>query len=88
MTDYEYEMHHYQEWNDVDYTQWNDNKWKNGKERMDNNLKQSKKTENNNCNYHMKNNPCWFDFIKSWDDLAAYNIAKKWLEYLKSREIS
>ncbi len=34
------------------------------------------------CDYHMKNNNYWFDFIKSWDDLAAYNIAKKWLEYI------
>lgn len=25
-----------------------------------------------------------FSFIKSWDDLAAYNIAKKWLKYIKS----
>jgi hypothetical protein len=49
--------------------------------------------------YHDENNPwknwCdfdtreksknyWFDFIKSWDDLAAYNIAKRWIEYLKN----
>jgi hypothetical protein len=32
----------------------------------------------------MKNNPLWFSFITSWDDLATYNIAKKWLEYLKT----
>lgn len=30
------------------------------------------------CDYHMKNNHYWYDFIKSWDDLATYNIAKKW----------
>ncbi len=34
------------------------------------------------CDYHMKNNHYWFSFIKSWDDLATYNIAKKWLEFL------
>lgn len=34
------------------------------------------------CDYHMKNNNYWFSFITSWDDLATYNIAKKWLEYL------
>ena len=38
------------------------------------------------CNYHMKDNPKWFDFIKSWDDLATYNIAKKALEYLEYLE--
>ena len=36
------------------------------------------------CNYQMKNNPYWFTYINFWDDLATYNIAKKWLEYLKS----
>ena len=38
------------------------------------------------CNFSTKNwwNNYWFDFIQSWDDLAAYNIAKKWLEYLKN----
>jgi hypothetical protein len=25
-----------------------------------------------------------FSFINSWDDLATYNIAKKWLEYLSN----
>lgn len=25
-----------------------------------------------------------FNFIKSWDDLATYNIAKKWLEYINN----
>lgn len=39
-----------------------------------------------NCDYHMKNNPKWFDFIQSWDDLATYNIAKKAKEYLEFLE--
>jgi hypothetical protein len=37
-----------------------------------------------NCDYHMQKNNYWFDFIKDWDDLATYNIAKKWLEYIES----
>ena len=37
-----------------------------------------------NCDYHMSKNNYWFDFIKSWDDLAAYNIAKRWYEYFNS----
>ncbi len=35
------------------------------------------------CDYHMKQNTYWFNFIKSWDDLAAYNIAKKGKEYIE-----
>lgn len=36
------------------------------------------------CDYHMNNNHYWFSFIHSWDDLATYNIAKKWCEYIKT----
>lgn len=36
----------------------------------------------NSCDYHMKNKNYWFDFIKSWDDLAAYNIAIRWKEFV------
>jgi hypothetical protein len=60
-------MHHYKEWNWIDY-------WKN--------LEEAKKTKNDNCDFHMKDNNCGFTFLTSWDDLATYNIAKKWLEYL------
>lgn len=36
-----------------------------------------------NCDFYLQNpNYPEFNFIKSWDDLATYNIAKKWLEYL------
>lgn len=62
-------MHHFSENNGVDYKNY---------------LEQAKKTQNDKCDYHMKNNPCGFDFIKSWDDLATYNIAKKAKEYLGS----
>ena len=37
------------------------------------------------CDYNMEKNNYWLDFIKSWDDLATYNIAKKALEYLNSK---
>ena len=37
------------------------------------------------CDYHIGNeNYPEFEFIKSWDDLATYNIAKKAKEYLES----
>ncbi len=37
-----------------------------------------------NCSFYLQN-PDFskFNFIKSWDDLATYNIAKKWLEYIQ-----
>ena len=40
----------------------------------------------NNCNFIIWNKEQFpeFSFIKSWDDLATYNIAKKWLEYIKN----
>lgn len=43
-------MHHFSENNGVDYKNY---------------LEQAKKTQNDKCDYHMKNNPCGFDFIKS-----------------------
>lgn len=36
------------------------------------------------CNYHMELNPMEFSFIKSWDALASYNIAKRWLEFVNN----
>lgn len=45
-------------------------------------LELAKKSKNDNCDYHMKNNTHWFDFIDSWDDLAAYNIAKRGKKYV------
>lgn len=70
--DFENMMHHYKEWNWIDY-------WKL--------LEDARKTKNDNCDYHMKNNKNWFSFLTSWDDLATYNIAKKWLEYINSLTI-
>ncbi|MBS8121966.1 hypothetical protein [Candidatus Vampirococcus lugosii] len=67
---FENSMHHYKENNGIDYG---------------NNLKKAKKTENNTCNYHMKNKRHGFDFINSGDDLATYNIAKKGMEYIKKQ---
>lgn len=42
------------------------------------------KENKSKCDYHMKNNQNGFTFINSWDDLATYNIAKKWWEYIKN----
>lgn len=37
------------------------------------------------CDFYLQNpNYKEFNFLTSWDDLATYNIAKKWLEYLKN----
>lgn len=71
-TKFEHEMHHYVEWNCIDYGD---------------KLEDAKKTQSTGCPYHMSKNACGFDFIKSWDDLATYNIAKKWREYLRSKGI-
>ena len=69
---FEKSMHHINDINDENYQEW---KWK------------AWILENqDSCDYHMKDNPKWFDFIKSWDDLATYNIAKKALEYLEYLE--
>ena len=61
-------MHHINDASDQNYAKW---KWK------------SWSLEDGSiCDYNMKHNPKWFDFIQSWDDLATYNIAKKAKEYL------
>lgn len=67
--EFENSMHHYSENNGINYRK---------------SIKEAKKTKNDKCDYNIKNNPKWFDFIKSWDDLATYNIAKKAKEYLEN----
>ena len=68
--EFENSMHHINDENDENYQKW---KWKSG------NL------EKGDCDYHIGNkNYPEFEFIKSWDDLATYNIAKKAKEYLES----
>lgn len=63
-------MHHYSENNKINYRGYVD---------------EAKKTRNDNCDYYIGNeNYPEFEFIKSWDDLATYNIAKKAKEYLES----
>ena len=70
LTEFENSMHHINDENDENYQKW---KWKSG------NL------EKGDCDYHIGNkNYPEFEFIKSWDDLATYNIAKKAKEYLES----
>ena len=40
------------------------------------------------CDFYLQNpNFPQFSFITSWDDLATYNIAKKWLEYINNLSI-
>ena len=85
LTESESSMHHL---TDDEYNKKYDN---NDKFREKHTNDKGKKKDNiyrswNWCNYHMKDNPKWFDFIKSWDDLATYNIAKKALEYLEYLE--
>ncbi|GHW02340.1 hypothetical protein AGMMS50249_1260 [candidate division SR1 bacterium] len=72
LTKWEEEMHHYDENNGIDY----------GRE-----IDKAKNTKNSQCDYNMKTNNHGFDFIHSGDDLAAYNIAKRGLEFLKSGQI-
>lgn len=68
---FETSMHHYSENNKVNYGGY---------------LDEAKKTRNDNCDYHIGNeNYPEFKFIKSWDDLATYNIAKKAKEYLEKK---
>lgn len=68
--EFENSMHHYSENNKINYGGYVD---------------EAKKTRNDNCDYHIGNeNYPEFKFIKSWDDLATYNIAKKAKEYLES----
>lgn len=49
-------------------------------------IEKAKKTTKDSCDYHMKNNNYWYDFITSWDDLATYNIAKKWMELMTEKD--
>ena len=66
-------MHHYSENNKINYGGY---------------LDEAKKTRNDNCDYHIGNeNYPEFKFIKSWDDLATYNIAKKAKEYLEKKPV-
>ena len=69
--EFETSMHHINDENNKNYQRW---KWKSG------NLEKG-----DLCDYGIwnKNYP-EFEFIKSWDDLATYNIAKKAKEYLES----
>ena len=68
--EFENSMHHYSENNKINYRGYVD---------------EAKKTRNDNCDYYIGNeNYPEFEFIKSWDDLATYNIAKKAKEYLES----
>ena len=71
LTEFENAMHHINDENNKNYQRW---KWKSG------NLEKG-----DLCDYGIwnKNYP-EFEFIKSWDDLATYNIAKKAKEYLES----
>ena len=85
LTEYENEMHHL---TDEEYDNLYDND-KNFKKFHSNdkwNKKQNSYLAWENCDYNMKHNPKWFDFIRSWDDLATYNIAKKAKEYLEFLE--
>ena len=71
ISQYENEMHHINDKSDQNY----EKKW------------ESWILEDGSiCDYNMKHNPKWFDFIRSWDDLATYNIAKKAKEYLEFLE--
>lgn len=68
--EFENSMHHYSENNKINYRGYVD---------------EAKKTRNDNCDYYIGNEKYpEFEFIKSWDDLATYNIAKKAKEYLES----
>jgi len=54
------------------------------KKKWDNVYHNEKYPWNNWCSFDTRTNTYWFDFIKSWDDLAAYNIAKKGKEYIEN----
>ena len=70
LTEFENAMHHINDENDENFQKW---KWESGD------------LEKGGCDYHIGNeNYPEFEFIKSWDDLATYNIAKKAKEYLES----
>lgn len=87
LSDFENNMKHL---TDLDYQEWLKNKSfkkanTNKKWEIEKNKYNSWTINWKSCDYHIwnKNYP-EFDFIKSWDDLATYNIAKKAKEYLES----
>lgn len=64
----------------------NDKKFKKNHTNDKWNKKENKYLAWNNCTFHLLNpNFSEFNFIKSWDDLATYNIAKKWIEYIQQK---
>ena len=71
------------------YWHWKWKLWESNMHHCDNpgncpNIESHISTQNTSkCDYHMKDNRKWFDFLTSWDDLATYNIAKKAKEYLE-----
>ncbi|RKW24821.1 hypothetical protein D8B46_00660, partial [Candidatus Gracilibacteria bacterium] len=71
ISQYENEMHHINDKSDQNY----EKKWESGI-----------LEDGSICDYNMKHNPKGFDFIRSGDDLATYNIAKKAKEYLEFLE--
>ena len=72
LTEFENAMHHINDENDENFQKW---KWESGD------------LEKGDCDYHIGNeNYPEFEFIKSWDDLATYNIAKKAKEYLEKKQ--
>lgn len=87
LSDFENNMKHltdleYQEWlKNESFKEANTNKkWEIGKNKYNSWIINWK-----SCDYHIGNeNYPEFEFIKSWDDLATYNIAKKAKEYLES----
>ena len=66
--EFENSMHHIDNKLEKNYQNWKWGSWK--------------LEDGNDCDYHMKDNSQWFEFINSWDELATYNIAKKAKEYL------
>ena len=70
--EFENSMHHINDENDKNSQKW---KWESGD------------LEKGDCDYYIGNeNYPEFEFIKSWDDLATYNIAKKAKEYLEKKQ--
>lgn len=85
ISQYENEMHHLTD-EEYDNLYDNDKNFKKFHSNNNWNKKQNSYLAWENCDYNMKHNPKWFDFIQSWDDLATYNIAKKAKEYLEFLE--
>ena len=87
LSDFENNMKHL---TDLDYQEWLKNKSfkkanTNKKWEIEKNKYNSWTINWKSCDYHIGNeNYPEFEFIKSWDDLATYNIAKKAKEYLES----